>query len=91
MGMSIDFRLYRFAALSFPQTHTTLPDNIATPNCCVFPDRLLRERERSASDMEAATLRQYIPTRQRNEKTTKLEEANIEHDGIKRRRREEKC
>ena len=31
MGMSIDFRLYRFAALSFPQTHTTLPDNIATP------------------------------------------------------------
>ena len=52
---------------------------------------ILRERERSASDMEAATLRQYIPTRQRNEKTTKLEEANIEHDGIKRRRREEKC
>ena len=84
MGMSIDFRLYRFAALSFPQTHTTLPDNIATPNCCVFPDRLLRERERSASDMEAATLRQYIPTRQRNEKTTKLEEANGSGGGEKK-------
>ena len=54
---------------------------------------LERERERRASDMEAATrtLRKYMPTRQRNEKTTKLEDANIEHDGIKRRRREEKC
>ena len=45
---------------------------------------ILRERERSASDMEAATLRQYIPTRQRNEKTTKLEEANGSGGGEKK-------